>query len=294
MARAHKTLLTLPVLLLGLGGPAFAQGAGAPSSGTSSGAVARSAPLGPPTAPIPTALPNPIASPAPPRADPCRVPGSTIALSAPLPRIARMIGARSPIKVLAIGSSSTAGVGASSPGTAYPAQLETELEQDFPGLDFTVLNRGVSGELAAATAGRIKLEAALDKPDLVVWQVGTNDALARLPVEEVAETVRETLRWLKESEIDAVLVGPQYTKRLSGDEHYRAMREGLKAVAAETSVPLIRRYDAMKYMADGAGRETMLASDAFHLNDLGYRCMATHIARGIIASIRTDAGDLIR
>ena len=78
--------------------------------------------------------------------------------------------------MLAIGSSSTVGVGASSPSATYVAKLETTLEGTFKGMDFDVIGRGLSGEVAQGAADRMKQEVEQTKPDLVVWQVGTNDA----------------------------------------------------------------------------------------------------------------------
>ena len=83
---------------------------------------------------------------------------------------------------LAIGSSSTAGVGATSNGKTYPSQLEAILETALKGVDIQIVNRGVSGEVAEIAAERIPSEVAINKPDLVLWQLGTNDALlASLP-----------------------------------------------------------------------------------------------------------------
>ena len=65
--------------------------------------------------------------------------------------------AGAPLDILAIGSSSTEGVGASTPANAYPARLEAELEQRT-GVDFDVKNAGVGGELAAKTLERLKIE----------------------------------------------------------------------------------------------------------------------------------------
>ena len=70
--------------------------------------------------------------------------------------------------MMAIGSSSTVGVGASSPAKTYPAQLEAILEKTFKTRDVVVTNRGVSGELAAATAERLKSDIPHDQPDLVL------------------------------------------------------------------------------------------------------------------------------
>src|SRR5262245_37598081 len=45
-----------------------------------------------------------------------------------------------PLKIVAIGSSSTFGTGASSPDKSYPARLEAELKAKLPGLPITVIN----------------------------------------------------------------------------------------------------------------------------------------------------------
>jgi hypothetical protein len=109
-----------------------------------------------------------------------------IALSAPAPseclskhvigdlfrrplRIVRAIRGQRPVKVLAIGSSSTA-VGASSPSATYVARLEPTLEGALKGTDFDVVGRGRAGEVAQGAADRMKKEVEDIKPDLIVWQ----------------------------------------------------------------------------------------------------------------------------
>lgn len=216
---------------------------------------------------------------------PCAVPGATVANSAPLPNLAAVLKAKKTVRVLAIGSSSTSGVGASSPAATYPSQLEVELEKTFKDLDFVMVNRGVPGEIAETTSERLKIEVTLTKPDLVLWQVGTNDALSRIPVGEFGRVVSRTLRWVKAQKIDVVVVGMQYTKRLARDEHYKMIKDALRQAATEADVPLINRYDAMQYILQARENANLLAGDDFHLNDLGYRCMAEHVARGILVSV---------
>ena len=64
-----------------------------------------------------------------------------------------------------------------------PPLLERILEHTIKGLDVEIINRGFSGELAEAAGERLKIEVALNHPDIVLWQVGTNDAFAQVPVE---------------------------------------------------------------------------------------------------------------
>ena len=66
-----------------------------------------------------------------------------------------------------------------------PPLLEQILERTINGVDVEIINRGFSGELAEAAGKRIEIEVALNHPDIVLWQVGTNDAFAQVPVEEL-------------------------------------------------------------------------------------------------------------
>src|SRR5262245_28545767 len=76
----------------------------------------------------------------------------------PLKALSRAVRTNKTAKVLAIGSSSTAGVGASSPAATYVANLETTLEGSFKGMNFEVIGRGMSGEIAEGAADRMKRE----------------------------------------------------------------------------------------------------------------------------------------
>lgn len=213
----------------------------------------------------------------------CDAPAGDIATVAPLPRTVDKLRDRSKLRVLAIGSSSTAGLGASSPSRNYPSQLESILERAFKGLDVAVVNRGVSGEVAAMTAERLKAQVALERPDLVLWQVGTNDALSHVPVESFKATVGDTIRWLKEHGVDVVLVGLQYTFAVAKDEYYTAIRNSLRDLAQERNVLLVRRFEAMEFL-DKAKAGPFISEDGLHLNDLGYHCMAEHVARAMVVS----------
>jgi len=129
------------------------------------------------------------------------------------------------------------------------------------------------------------MEAALIKPDLVLWQVGTNDAVQRIAVDTFERTVRSTVALLRRKNIDVVLVGLQYTPRYARDEHYFAIRESLKRLSADQNIVYVRRFQAMEYLARTKANLKMMANDDFHLNDLGYQCMAEHIAQAVTANI---------
>jgi acyl-CoA thioesterase-1 len=225
------------------------------------------------------------APPAPPLSAACDVPANDIAAPAPLPNLTALLQKSRTIRILAIGSSSTIGVGASAGVKSYPSQLGAILQHAFKDVDVEVMNRGVAGEVAETTAERIRNEVALSKPDLVLWQLGTNDAISRVPPDEFERTVRNTIAWLKGDGIDVVLVGLQYSARLAKDASYFAIREALRKIAADENILYVRRYDAMQFIAKTRANLQLLSSDNFHLNDLGYQCMAEHVARAVIANL---------
>lgn len=229
----------------------------------------------------------------PPLSPQCEAPGSDIASNAPLPHLAEKLGKGGPLRILAIGSSSTWGVGASSRRKTYPAQLRSILETTLKGTEAQITNRGVSGEVAATTADRLRTEVALDRPDVVLWQLGTNDALARVTPADFERTVANTVEWLKGHNIDVVLVGLQYTPAFARDENYFAIRETLRKVAAQQNVLYVRRYDAMQFIArHQPNADSLVSNDDLHLTDTGYQCMAEHVAHAVIANLFVRKKDL--
>jgi lysophospholipase L1-like esterase len=209
--------------------------------------------------------------------------GEASASETPLPNSAVALQERKKIKILAIGASSTAVLGWQREGG--PPLLEQILERTIKGLDVEIINRGFSGELADATATRLKVEVALNHPDIVLWQVGTNDAFAQVPVEAFAASVRGTVQWLKEHRIDVILVGLHYLKQLASDQHYQAIRDSLQQIAAEENVLRIRRYEAVEILGRTLRDSGRPEPSDFGLSEAGYNCMAQYVARAIAVGL---------
>jgi acyl-CoA thioesterase-1 len=215
----------------------------------------------------------------------CKVKSPAYEGRAPLRAVRRAIMQNRAVRVVALGSSSTVGIGASSPRATYPIRLENDLEGVIEGLKVEMFARGQSGEVAEGAADRIKAEVADLRPDLVVWQVGTNDAVARIDAETFGRQLRETLSWLASHNIDVVLIDPQYVERLSKDVRYTSIVNEIATVASEMRVLLVNRYETMADLARQNPGSSYLANDRFHLNDLGYRCMAEYATKAIVAGI---------
>ncbi len=214
----------------------------------------------------------------------CKVPQSEVAKPAPLPNTAARIEAGKKVRVLAMGSSATWTSGRAGSHN-YPSRLEKLLEGVWKGIDVEIINRGVSGETASASARRLINEAAILRPSLVLWQLGTNDAVARVPLVDFETHVRATVRMLQKNHIDVVLVGLQYTPKFARDEHWFAVRAALDRIALEENLLYVRRDQAMEFLSQTRASADISPDDEFSLTDLGFPCMAEHIAQAMVANI---------
>lgn len=205
----------------------------------------------------------------------------------PLPRTAAAI-ARGALTIVAFGSSTTEGVGASSPANTYPARLELDLARALPGVRVVVINRGQGGEEAEDFARRYG-EAIADRPDLVIFQTGTNDAIRGVPMQRFLELTRAGLDLFRDSGIDVMLMEPQLCRAIDEAPDAPAYIEAVRALGAEYGVPVNRRYELMKgWLATGRLTPAQLVTDDdLHMADGGYAELAHAVAEEILAAART-------
>jgi acyl-CoA thioesterase I len=232
----------------------------------------------------------PGAPPAPVPGDPgdihpaCRVLASQDRLDYPLARVSRRLESERSIKIVAIGSSSTAGAGASSPEAAYPSRLEAELTQHFLWQDITVLNRGTNGEEVGDMLARFDTSVIAEKPDLVIWQMGTNSVLRDHPIDPKATLLHEGLARLKAIHADVILVDPQYAPKVVSKPEIDGMVAQISAIAKEQNVDVFRRFAMMRrwYQADRMPFDAFVSPDGVHMNDWSYACLAKWLGTAIV------------
>jgi acyl-CoA thioesterase-1 len=213
----------------------------------------------------------------------CRVVASQDRLDYPLARVSRHLESDRSIKIVAIGSSSTAGAGASSPEAAYPSRLETELTQHFLWQDITVLNRGTNGEEVPDMLARFTTSVIDEKPDLVIWQMGTNSVLRDRPLDPKATLLHQGLARLKAIRADVILVDPQFAPKVIAKPEAEGMVAQIAATAKEQNVDLFHRFAMMRrwYQTDHMPFDAFVSPDGLHMNDWGYDCIARHLAAAI-------------
>ena len=219
---------------------------------------------------------------------PCLPPKGSPKSMGSLPHVAGKLAAGQPVVIVAFGSSSTQGYGSSSPEFNYPNRLAAQLHRKYPGADITVLNHGVGGEDAPEMMRRLQTSVIDARPDLVIWQVGTNAVLRNLDPVETARMVEEGVARIQGAGADLVLVDPQYSPRVTEHgERASKMVKLLGRVAQLRHVGIFPRFEVMREWHDQQAIpiDSFVISDGLHMNDWGYACFAQLLGDDIIESV---------
>jgi lysophospholipase L1-like esterase len=212
----------------------------------------------------------------------CPIPASVIPAFA-LGRTAAALRAGRPVTIVALGSSSTSGVGATTPDRAYPAQLGAKLAVAFPASPATVLNEGLGGELASDMVLRLERDVFAHAPDLVIWQTGTNDAGRDVTLEAFTSTLDSGVRQIRDRGVDVLLLDSQRYPGAGEGERARSFQQAMADVAARHGVSILPRYAWMTELVESGTYtyDQLLAPDRFHTSDLMYECIAQYVVVGL-------------
>jgi hypothetical protein len=182
------------------------------------------------------------------------MPAEFVSFKHPLPYLAQALLGKAPVRIVAIGSSSTSGRGDVVP---YPHRLEMYLrgrygEEQFLNLNIDVLNRGKGGEEANQELLRFDADLIAEKPSLVIWQVGTNAVFHKedYDLDDVAAKITAGLDRLRSEPLDVVLIDPQYVPAMLLDDKVEAsarMVSLISAAAEKANVNLFRRWALMRH-----------------------------------------------
>lgn len=216
--------------------------------------------------------------------DVCAAPVEVGRLTGDLPRTRAALLAGRPLKIVALGSSSTAGAGASAARFSYPSRLAVELAARRPMAIVDIVNRGINGEDAWDNVKRLDNDVLAARPDLVIWQMGTNAILNDVDYDDFDRVVQGGIDRMRAAGIEVLLMDLQYAPRVIEVPDHRRMLVHFDSLGARNRVPVFHRYAVMKHWADAMRTDyvTMISSDGLHLNDTSYGCLAERLADAIV------------
>jgi lysophospholipase L1-like esterase len=216
----------------------------------------------------------------------CRASRELLEIGNPLEIARTAVADERELRIVALGSSSTQGYGASNPQFAYPAQLKIRLEAAMPGIQVHVWNKGVGGQDAEEMTARMKTDVKPERAQIVVWQVGTNSAIRRTPLDKFAEKLRAGIDIGQSLGANFVMMNLQYVPAVVAlpdeEEYARVMSE----VAKEKGAGLFNRFAIMRsWYDDGMPYAQFVTNDGLHLNDFGQKCIGKLLSMAILEKV---------
>lgn len=193
--------------------------------------------------------------------------------------------ARGTFTVVGIGSSTMEGVGASAPQYNFISRLDAALRTNLPGVTVKTINAGIGGQNLPQMIARFGRDVYANKPDLVIFQTGMNDALQGRNADQYRQELQGALDDLRAHRLNVALMSNQY----AGPAGYTAtaltaqLDQVNKEEAASRGIPVIDRYTLFKSL-QGQGvnvASTYYTPDALHANDDGYRLVTTCVLQRV-------------
>ena len=181
-----------------------------------------------------------------------------------------------PIRILAFGASIVAGYGLDA-ADSLPAQLEQALKAH--GVDATVIDAGVSGDTSAGGLARLDWSLA-DNPDLVIVDLGGNDALRAIDPRTTEANLDAIVTRLK-AEKRGVLIAGMLAPPNLGKDYADAFNAVFPAVA--------KRHDVTLYpfLLDGVVMDPALnQADGIHPNAAGVKVIVERMLPSVLQAIQ--------
>jgi hypothetical protein len=230
--------------------------------------------------------------------DPSKIPVEPMPFEHGLTHFARSLIRGRP-KIVAIGSSTTAGEGNIKP---YPERLLSFLQAEYPNAKITMVNQGIGGQEAPNELLRFDTDVIAEKPDLVIWQVGTN-AVWQGPdqkpppssFDETAKAIRDGLVKLRdETRADVILMDLQYAPAVltpATKDKALAMVEVISQLAHDAGVNVFRRFAFMKglYQVERVSFDRMVDptdNNRLHDSDWATQRVAWAVKLAIVGGVK--------
>lgn len=169
--------------------------------------------------------------------------------------------------IVAMGDSLTAGLGVA-PADSYPVQLERLLADR--GLNYRVINAGISGETSSGARARVDWVLKL-KPDIVILETGANDGLRGIDPNLVEKNIEDIVLRLKQEEVSVVLAGMMMVTNL-GKTYVTAFNDLYPRLARKHQLVFMPFF--LKDVATDAAKNQ---EDGIHPNRAGYEIISANL-----------------
>ncbi len=216
----------------------------------------------------------------------CDVPGYLLFGDSELTRVGAAITKNRKLTVMVIGTGSSILPGPEGAQSSYPARLEAALRQRLPGVEVNVVPHIKQGRTVMDLGPELEKIVVDEKPDLVVWQAGTIEAMRRADPEEFRAQLDEGVETLHDGGADVVLVNMQYSPRTEAMIAVGAYADNMRWVAQQREVPLFDRLDIMRHWSDAGVFDLYAATKDYAMARRVHDCIGRALAALIIDAAR--------
>jgi lysophospholipase L1-like esterase len=220
----------------------------------------------------------------------CEIPGYLLHANNELKRVATAVNKDRRLTIAVVGTGSSILVGPDGRPSAYPARLEAALQHQLPSIAVkvvTLVRTRQTAEDLAQGMGKLLID---EKPDLVIWQTGTFDAIRRIDPDIFRAALDRGVDTLHDGRADVILMNMQYSPRTDIMVPLAPYADSMRVVAQQNDVPLFDRLAIMRHWSDtgafdlyAAGKDNVLA---LRVHD----CIGRGIAAMIIEAAHLKAG----
>lgn len=219
-------------------------------------------------------------------AETCLAANSNLSLGVRLTHTRDRLKDGKPLQIVAVGSSSTVGLWEFRPATTYPDVMRREILRLQSSARISVINSGRVGDTIPDNVARFERDVLSFKPDLILWQLGTNDiAWGGQADDQLKNKIIKGVHSLKASGADVILMDLQYTPMVLASPYYSRMQEIISEVAQQERVGLFSRFALMRKSIDaGVPPSALVSWDRLHNSTEGYDCIGRALARAILTN----------
>ena len=191
-----------------------------------------------------------------------------------------LAAAESPCRIAVLGDSLIAGFGVPVEAS-FPARLREGLAGENVACE--VLDAGVSGDTTAGGAARLDWVLA-DKPTHLLVELGGNDGLRGLPVEELRRNLESIISRAQAAGVSVMLAGMLPPPNL-GQDYFQAFSTVYADLAREHDIPLY------PFFLDGVVMQTgLMQPDSIHPNEDGVMEIVRRILPAVLGWLRQASG----
>jgi hypothetical protein len=224
-------------------------------------------------------------------ADICAVPGYLLFGDSALDRVNAAATKDKALKIVVLGGTSSTLPGPDGASFSYPARLQIALRNRLPNIQVTVAAKLMQRKTAADMADTIKKLVVDEKPNLVVWQTGTYDAVRGTDPEDFRATLSDGVEKLHSGGADVVLMNMQYSPRTESIVALGAYTDGMRWVARELEVPVFDRHAIMRYWYEAGQFDLYAATKDMKVAKDVHDCIGRALGDLIIDAAHLEARD---